>query len=302
MNKLVRHFELQARVPLTKSEFLTFPKGSIAIDGYLPEGPWLDLETLHGNINHHENVDRLATRCSAAQATIGVRMGRFEAFFKQGIHCYMNDCDPDVAMTLWVLENPARVRTTLNPIFNKVLHLLDMLDTTGATYPFPLDFDLGEYHWIFEPYFSAQQQGIVEQKNPIVYEQIVDDCHARLEQYLVGKQGHIDINTTFTTLGVYPKWGMFETHGSLARMGIVAAGHYAFVLVRPRLEGYTYTIQRTSDGVNFPVPKILAALTLREDGVESWGGGDTIGGSPRIAGSKLTPTQVAETINQVLES
>ena len=96
-------------------------------------------------------------------------------------------------------------------------------------------------------------------------------------------------------------WGMFRAHGNLSRMGIVAAGHFAFVLVRERPDGrYTYTLQRTSDGVRFPLLRLYAALNEREGGGEKWGGGDTVGGSPRGGGSRQTPTEVAEVINEVL--
>lgn len=124
-----RHFILEARAPLTREEFQrTHPRGSLAIDGYLPEAPWMDLQALQGNMNHHEAVDRLCTRCTAAQVALGVRMGRFESFFKEGLHVWMNDCDPDVIVALWILENPARMRGVLNPLFNKMLHLLDRHD------------------------------------------------------------------------------------------------------------------------------------------------------------------------------
>lgn len=302
MKPLTRHFIIEARAPLTREEFQrTHPRGSIAVDGYLPEAPWLDSEALQANINHHEAVDRLGTRCTAAQAAIGVRLGRFETFFREGIHFWANDCDPDVAMALWVFENPARMRGALNPLFNKAIHLLDMLDTTASTYPLPLDFDLGEYHWIFDPYFEAQQRGVIERKDPRDYARIVDACHLHLEQYLVGKPGRVEVEMGYDTVAVYPGWGMFRPQGSLARMGIVAAGYYAFVLVRNRPNGrWTYTVQRTSDGVQFPLPRIFQALTAREGGAEPWGGGDTVGGSPRALGSRLSPAEVAEVVNAVL--
>lgn len=94
---------------------------------------------------------------------------------------------------------------------------------------------------------------------------------------------------------------MFRAHGSLSRMGIVAAGHYAFVLARERPDGrWMHTVQRTSDGVRFPLQQLLGALNEREGGDEKWGGGDTVGGSPRVAGSHLAPAEVADVINEVL--
>ena len=193
------------------------------------------------------------------------------------------------------------MRSTINPRFNKMLHLLDMLDTTAATYPFPIDFDLGEYHWVFEPYFRALTNGMIDRKRPAEFEQIITDCFHRIQLYLASDPGSVEVVTTFDTVATYNGWGMFRQHGNLSRMGIVAAGHYAFVLVRDREGGrYTYTVQRTCDGVPFPLDKIFRALNEAEGGEERWGGGDTVGGGPRTSGSRLTPPEVAAIINGVL--
>lgn len=139
-------------------------------------------------------------------------------------------------------------------------------------------------------------------KDPQDYERIINDCHLHIEAYLAGNPGHVEVVTTSTLISQHDGWAMFKPHGSLSRMGIVADGHYAFVLVRERPEGgcWTYTVQRTSDGVDFPLQRIFAALNEAEGGDERWGGGDTVDGSPRTAGSYLSPPEVAEAINKVL--
>jgi hypothetical protein len=77
-----------------------------------------------------------------------------------------------------------------------------------------------------------------------------------------------------------------------------ADGIRAFVSVRDNGNGrYTYSIGRMSALVPFMVPAILNALNKREGTTEDcWGGSDTIGGSPRVAGSRLTPAEVAEVV------
>ena len=80
--KLIRHLVLSSKSTIKGWRFRrTTPARSIAIDGYVNEGPWLNLDSLHANFNHHEGVDRLATRCTAAQLALAVRMGRLVAFF-----------------------------------------------------------------------------------------------------------------------------------------------------------------------------------------------------------------------------
>ena len=48
--------------------------------------------------------------------------------------------------------------------------------------------------------------------------------------------------------------------------------------------------------------RILKALNKAEGiiGEDLWGGGNTIGGSPRVNGSRLNPEQVAKIINDLI--
>ncbi len=84
--------------------------------------------------------------------------------------------------------------------------------------------------------------------------------------------------------------------GSHARTGMFAAGIRAFLSVRQRASGrWSYVVGRMSRFIPFDVPGLLAGLNEAEGltGVDRWGGGDTVGGSPRIAGSALSPKDVA---------
>jgi len=77
----------------------THPRFSIALDGYVPEGPIYQPPEKGGprrNFNHHEGVDRLATRSTCAQVYVAIKMGLFECFRERGFphaSVYFNDCD-----------------------------------------------------------------------------------------------------------------------------------------------------------------------------------------------------------------
>ena len=304
MSVIIRHLDLSGGRPISGDKFRAIaPRRSIAIDGYIPEATWFDAVGLHANFNHHEGSNRLATRCTAAQILLNIRMGGFSSFFDERapVHVFYNDCDPDVIMSLWILENAARVQCVRNPIVNKMVHLLDMLDSTSATYPFPADLDLGTYEWVFDPYFDAQKCGVIDRKNPKDYELIIEECFARIERYLAGTPGRVAIDMTFDTIGLYKGWGMFHPHGSLSRMAIVGQGHFAFVLVRQRDCGrFVYVLQRTCEGVHFPLIKFYDVLNAVEGQFELWGGCDIIGGSPRVLGSRIPPEKLAEILNSVM--
>jgi hypothetical protein len=60
-----------------------------------------------------------------------------------------------------------------------------------------------------------------------------------------------------------------------------------------------YTVGRVSQFIPFDVPRVLAALSAVEGA--TWGGGNTIGGSPRAGGSKLSPKGVEVIISGLLK-
>ena len=52
---------------------------------------------------------------------------------------YANDCDEDVCMSWFLLKNHALTQQALNPALNRLVHMVDMLDTTAGAFPFPED-------------------------------------------------------------------------------------------------------------------------------------------------------------------
>lgn len=301
---VVRHLMLGEARTCTREEFRKdAPALSIALDGVIPEGPWIDLVRLQANFNHHEGVNRLATRCTAAQIDITLRMGGLSAFFNglRPVNVFYNDCDPDVILSLWILENRLRVQSMWGGPFDELLRAIDLLDTTAATYPFPPSMDLSAIQWVFEPYFEARDHLVLDRENPVDYEDVIQKCFIRIERFLDGTPGRVQIKTDFKIVGQYNGWGMFQCVGSLSRIGIVSSGYPAFVLVHKRPDGrYVYTLQRTCDGVVFPLELFYEALNAVETAPGKWGGCDTVGGSPREHGSDLSPERVAEIINIVL--
>jgi hypothetical protein len=89
-------------------------------------------------------------------------------------------------------------------------------------------------------------------------------------------------------------------------------GERAGVILRSLQDGTReYTVGKASEFVHgFPVPEILQALRVSEAAKNpaqsrehDWGGGSTIGGSPRNpdgSGSVLTPHEVFQVIERVL--
>ncbi|MFO0971707.1 MAG: hypothetical protein U0520_05180 [Candidatus Saccharimonadales bacterium] len=99
---------------------------------------------------------------------------------------------------------------------------------------------------------------------------------------------------------------MIREQGEDARVGIVSSGIHAFVSVsNVSTDTWRYTIAKSSPLIDFPIEELYAALNENDPATDSenaWGGSDLIGGSPRSAGSRLSPDDVFEIIEEHLRS
>lgn len=67
--------------PWSWERFLAEAPGfSVALDGFVAASPRFDDRGPHVNFNHHEGVDRLATRSTCAQVLMAIRQGLFDVF------------------------------------------------------------------------------------------------------------------------------------------------------------------------------------------------------------------------------
>jgi hypothetical protein len=290
-----------------------YPPFSIALDGFVKEGPRTHIspEGPRANFNHHEDVDRLATRSTCAQVLIGIRQGLFQAFRDQDgprARVYANDCDEDVCTSWFLLKHSHLAEQTMNPALNRLVGMEDMLDATAGAFPYPKDLPaLQELAWVFQPYRRFRLSGEIDKKDAASYVAVVTDVEHRIMQHIAGKGKTIPLDTRYEKLGGGKEWALIREIGGQARTGAFSDGIRAYVAVRDRPGGgYTYTVGRMSPYFRFDVPKILLMLNQAESAArggdygDRWGGGDTIGGSPRTVGSILTPEQVSEVVEKAL--
>ena len=101
---------------------------------------------------------QLAPTCS--QVLLCIRQGLFEAFRDERgrrATAYANDCDEDVCLSWFLLQNPQVSRLPSHTRLNRLVQAVDLLDTTAGASLHPLDRALmSELAWIFEPYRQAR--------------------------------------------------------------------------------------------------------------------------------------------------
>jgi hypothetical protein len=293
--------------PMSFGEFcLSHPAYSISLDGYVAGIPAFDRFGPWANFNHHEDVDRLATRCTCAQVLMAIRSGLFSVF-KNGkgslsINVYVNDCDEDCCLSWFLLSNPSLSQNVVNPLLNRLVSLEDALDSTAGAFPFPDTLTvLGELGWVFEPYRRFRLSGELDKRDPDSFRSIITDVCSRITQHVIGKGSSVELDFRYKVLEKFSKWSMVEEIGSHARAGLYSDGIKAFLSVREQGNGkWSYIIGRQSQFIPFEIPSIIARLNAAEaqDSMDKWGGSPLIAGSPRIGGSKLSPPEVAKIIEQ----
>lgn len=284
------------------------PAFSMALDGYVRGGPRFDPVGPRITLNHHEEVDRLATRSTCAQVLMSIRQGLFSRFRRDdgiGIaNVYVNDCDEDVCTSWFLLRFNYMAEGAMNPIINRLVAMEDALDCTAGAYPFPKDLPaLREMAWVYEPYRQFRSGGQLDKRDPSSYKSVICDVEHRILQHVIGRGKEVPLDTRYERIGGGSGWTMVKELGAQARTGMFSDGIRTFVSVRERPDGrYVYTIGKMSPFNSLD----LVALTEKLDEIDNddegdyWGGGNTIMGSPRKRGSKITPEEMTKIINEAM--
>jgi hypothetical protein len=293
--------------PLSWDEFCaSHGPFSMALDGYVVAGPRFDPSGPRINLDHHTEVDRLATRATCAQALLAVCQGLFLSFRDDAgprADVYVNDCDEDVCTAWFLLKYAHVIDYVVNPLLNRLVSIVDLLDTTAGAFPFPVDLPvLAELAWVFEPYRHFRLSGGVDRKAPDEYVGVVTEVEHRILRHITGTGRELPPDTRYEKVGGGPGWVMLREVGPQARTGVFADGYHAYVAVRERPGGrWAYIVGRRSPFVPFDVPALLWALNRAEGcGADCWGGSNMVGGSPRVGGSRLPPAEVERIINGLL--
>lgn len=291
---------------VTWEEFRNFPCYSIAVDGYCAGRPRSSAFGRRLNINHHEGVDRLATRSSCDQALCLVKMGLFETFQKDGrpeATIYVNDCDADVTLATYILMHPEHAD---RPKLKQLVRIEDLLDISAGLFPMKKKGHvIRQLAWITEPYLKARAEGRLQSLDAEGMRELVEKMHRRIRAALFGRVKEIELDTSYEVLSQHNGWCMVRETGLQSRIGMAEDGIQAFVTLVGESHGsYRYAVVRRSRFIPFPIPLLYddfnEAEGIVEGATDRWGGSENCGGSPRLANSRLTPGQVAAIVERRL--
>lgn len=304
---------IEPRVVKTWAQFCKeSPPFSIALDGYVAGPPRYDPVGPRINENHHEGVVRKATRCTAAQVYVDLKKGLFKRFQKDGkpqAHVFLNDPDDDSSLSFYLIKRQDRVQGSASePLINRLVFAVDMLDTTSGAFPFRCNSDLmRDIAWIFEPFSEVSKQvyklGAAEMKS------VVEAICGRIDAYAIGRGEQIAPDTRYEVLHRGDGWAMIREIGRYARVKLAESDEFdALIVVKDEAaESNVYSLFLLNPFTDkFSVDGLCAEFNRVEgihvDAIDRWGGGDYTGGSPRKMGSKIKPGQLAAITEEFLHS
>ena len=183
-------FHVEPRKVITWEEFIkTKPPFSIALDGYVYGPPNINLSGSLLNLNHHEGVDRLATKSTSGQMFAYIKAGLFKKFKDSNgprAILWLNDPDQDSALSSWLAIHHERLEGQRSePLINRLIFAEDNLDATAGAYPFSLESELmKQVSWIFDPYTSIREN--IPKMNGKEMENVIESIHERVNCYTLG--------------------------------------------------------------------------------------------------------------------
>ena len=287
------------------------PPYSIALDGFVDSSTTRDPEGPHANFDHHSRVDRLSTRSASEQVHIEIKLGLFDTFRKSGVpeaHVCVNDPDEDACLAWWLLKNNEKVEKRSDPRINRLVYSEDRLDCTAGAYPFGDTSMRRKMAWIFQPYNEARFSGEIARMEQAEMRIIIESVEDRINRYVLGERGEVPLKGHYERIGGGSVWALTRETGPASRMAMYNDGITAFAaLVTGKNDGsYVYTLGRRSVWTPFNLQELYSRLNAEEAAIVNdqnrWGGSDTVGGSPRETGSRLSPERLEEIINSVINT
>lgn len=281
------------------------PPKSIALDGAV-QGPEIDTELERYSFDHHDKCLRFATTATCRQVHDALLLG----LNPDGFTVFVNDVDGDTALSVWLLMHPDKAK---DPMVQSLVNNVAGMDAHGPAYPTNKAIIRHFYEVAMGPERHARDD---KSYFTLDLEELLLSCTDNISRLLTGElplpnnfagSGESEYKILHTGEGGWvmveaDSYGIFET--------LYRDGYNKAVVCQHLPDGsYKYTVAKKSDFVSdFPVGpvsnehSILFFLNNMEPG---WGGGSTIGGSPRNpdgSSSSLVPDRVFHFVEQQIKN
>lgn len=268
--------------------FKRLPAPAVALDGYVT-GP-TRVGPTHATFDHHTGVDRLATRATCEQIALALRFGGVAVLDDlDRLDVHVNHADEDVCLSVWLLGNP---RASDDADVRRLLETEGVLDTTGGCHVPRSDHGFLEtFAWVFEPCRTRPADALSIAAT-------IGAVGERIDAYLAGSARRVRVTSGFEVVHRRGRVAAVVERGPLARIGLADAGIDVYVSLWDRDGVLHATVGKTSPYAPYDLVRAFDELNRREDPARgAWGGGETIGGSPRRGGTGLDVEDIVAAID-----
>ena len=290
------------------------PPGTIFLDGAAQDAPFLDTERHVYNLDHHDGCVRSFTLSTCEQAYILIRKGLH--LRERDWTVYGNDPDLDTVLAIWVLLNHRRINDEDPEIRRKILPLLrleGLIDVHGLEMQ-----ELACFSEELHQETSAKISELLEKETALKKEGMWAEIS--FAEYTARALRKIDQM-------VYSPWHFdsFNVIDEIARVEITGkqiavlcrseAGIYEVEKQLTAIHGdrlgmivlqkdeQNYSLRQVNLFLPFNLGRVYAQLNLIDPaatgGENRWGGSAEIGGSPRASGTRLSPSEIADSLQRV---
>jgi len=295
---------------LTAAAARSAPPGSIFLDGTAQGEPFLDPDRAVYNLDHHEGCVRLFTLATCEQAMVLIRK-RLD-LRKRDWTVFANDADLDTVLAIWVLLNHLRLvaedprpREAIMPL----LRLEGCIDALGlelqdlcALPPELLARTRAQMQELRAKELALQAEGRWEKIDLLPYVasqlQAIDRLVYPAEEFEgvaeIEELARRELARGSVAVVCRSKAGIYEVERQLRRVH----GERLGVIALQKTPA-TYSLRQVDPALPGTLEQVYARLNLVDPASHGnrspnrWGGSDEIGGSPRAAGTRLTPAQIA---------
>lgn len=302
--------QLIDRVRIDKGATIAFsalPDRHVALDGYV-QGPAIDAARRRFSFDHHAGCVRHATLSTCEMVHDAISVG----LDPSDLTICVNDLDSDTVLATWLLLRPQATAT------RRVAAAVRSAGRRDALGPAVGEGLCPALRWALAP--MRLRAADLRLLDAAAWFEILAACLERLDAWCAAgaPRSHPEMRPAREprrpTRLIHDggTWQLVRGSGVADFDRLYAAGLRAGVVARPLANGtWEYTVGKASEFVqDFDVVEILAALARAERRSNpaqaddrTWGGGSTIGGSPRNAdgtASRLSPDEVAAVVADVV--
>lgn len=281
------------------------PKGAVALDGAV-QGPLMGDEKDRWSFDHHDGCVRLITASTCEQVRTAICLG----FSFEGRQVVVNDLDGDTLMSLWLIKNPGKANQ------DRVRSLVRAVGTVDAHGPAGNLLLANEEKRLATAFYHGAIKPVTDLRGKVrevfdQWDELIKTCHEGISD-LVAHGPRVEepppppvkilhtgeIGPHRAVMAECDEFGGFDV--------LYGEGFDIIVLCREAADGTTtYTVAKRSDLVRFPLGpggderSLIGRLNAREEG---WGGGSSIGGSPRLEGGRSSSLKPEEVWQEVVTS